>query len=141
MGLNVSVGSFTEIGHNVTVGNNTRIGAQCFIPEGVIIANDVFIGPGVKFTNDKYPPSGRESWGYTVVKDGAALGCGVIVLPGVCIGSKALIGAGSVVTKSVPAGEVWAGNPAKYLKHIDDVNTLRKEQVDGAVIAKAEATL
>jgi len=128
MGADNSIGAFTEIGHEVMIGNNNRIGAQCFIPEGVIISDDVFIGPKVCFTNDKYPPSSKENWAFTVVRDKAAIGAGSIILAGICIGEKALIGAGSVVTKSVPDGEVWCGNPAKKIKDITEVEALREEQ-------------
>jgi UDP-2-acetamido-3-amino-2,3-dideoxy-glucuronate N-acetyltransferase len=118
---------FTEIGADVTIGNGTRIGAQCFIPENVIIGDDVFIGPKVCFTNDKYPPAGKECWGFTYVEDHAAIGAGSIILPNICIGSKALVGAGSVVTKSIPPGEVWCGNPAKFVRKMQDIDGLREE--------------
>lgn len=117
---------FSEIGKDVVIGNDTRIGAQCFIPENVIIGDNVFIGPKVCFTNDKYPPSGKESWSFTYIEDGAAIGAGSIVLPSVCIGSNSLIGAGSVVTKNVPPREVWCGNPAKFIRKMDDVYELRE---------------
>jgi len=105
---------------------------MCFIPEGVIISSDVFIAPRVTFTNDKYPPSGKECWGYTVVKSGAAIGAGSIILPGVSIGSNSLVGAGSVVTKNIPDGEVWVGHPAKFVRKISEVNELREQQhIDG----------
>ncbi len=68
------------------------------------------------FLNDKYPPSGGVHWARITVEKGAKIGGGVVVLPGVVIGESALIGAGSVVTKSVPAGEIWCGNPAKKIK-------------------------
>lgn len=119
---------WTEIGNEVSIGNRNRIGAQCFIPEGVIICDDVFIGPKVCFTNDKYPPSGKENWGYTVVRSRASIGAGSIILTGVSIGSESIVGAGSVVTKSIPSGEVWCGNPAKFLKKTKEVDKLRKEQ-------------
>lgn len=136
LGTDVSVGTFTEIGHDVSIGDRTRIGGQCFIPEGVIIAEDVFIGPKVCFTNDKYPPSGKECWGYTVVKRGAAIGAGSIILTGVCIGEKSMVGAGSVVTKSIPSGEVWCGNPARFLRKLSEVEELRDEQSKAHLIFK-----
>jgi len=115
LGSNVQVGAFTEIGENVQVGNGVRIGFNCFIPENIKIENKVWIGPRVTFTNDMYPPSGKDKWKTTLVKNCARIGAGVTVLPGIIIGEGALIGAGSVVTKNVPAGEVWAGNPAKKI--------------------------
>lgn len=113
IGKGCSIGSGTEIGDRVKIGNNVRIGAQCFIPEGVTIEDDCFIAPKVSFSNDKYPPSGdKAKWGRIIVKKGAAVGMGAIVLPDVTIGENALIGAGSIVTHDVPAGEKVYGNPA-----------------------------
>lgn len=89
-----------------------KIEPFAFIPDGVEIEDDVFIGPHVCFTNDKFPPSHGKGWVKTLVKRGASIGAGAIILPGLTIGGKAKIGAGSVVTKDIPAGEVWYGNPA-----------------------------
>ena len=108
--------SHVWIGAEVVIGNRVKIQAFCFIPDGITIEDDVFIGPGVKFANDKYPPSSRTHWAKTVVRKGAAIGINAIILPGVEIGECAMIGAGSIVTKSVPAGEVWYGNPARKAK-------------------------
>lgn len=116
IGRDVNIGTFCEIGNNVVIGDNVRIGAMSFIPEGVTIEDKAWIGPRVTFTNDKYPPSGKEAWQKTIVKKGARLGAGVTVLCGVTIGESALVGAGSVVTRDVPAGEVWAGVPASKLR-------------------------
>jgi acetyltransferase-like isoleucine patch superfamily enzyme len=117
IGRNVSIGRFSEIGDCVVIGENTRIGAMSFIPRGVTIGNDVFIGPRFCGTNDKRPPSPRDKWETTIIEDEAAIGAGVTVICGVRIGRKALIGAGSVVTKSVPAGETWCGVPARKMKN------------------------
>lgn len=116
LGEDVSVGAFTEIGPNVKIGRGTRVGAHCFIPEGVTIGDDCFIGPRVTFTNDRFPPSPKENWETTIVEDGAAIGAGVTIVCGGSIGKGALVGAGSTVTHSIPAGEIWAGNPAKFLR-------------------------
>ena len=116
IGTNCSVGMFSEIGDNVKIGQNTRIGFSVFIPEGVIIGDDCFIGPKVCFSNDMFPPSPKEKWKYTIVKDGAVLGANVSVLPGVTIGAGALVGMGSVVVCDIPDNEVWVGNPAKFLR-------------------------
>lgn len=101
------------IGPGVRIGARTKIQAFCFIPEGVTLGEDVFLGPGVIFTNDKYPPSDREHWATTHVHDGAVLGAGVIVCPGVTIGRCAFVGAGAVVTKNVAPGERRLGIPAR----------------------------
>lgn len=120
IGENVSIGRFTEIGHNVKIGDNVRIGAMSFIPEGVTIEDDVFVGPHSVFTNDKFPPSGRENWLKTKVKKGASIGAGATIICGVVINEKALIGAGSVVTKDVPVGATFIGVPAR------DINEKKK---------------
>lgn len=112
IGKGCSVGMGSEIGHNVKIGNNVRIGAMCFIPEGVTIEDDVFVAPGVKFSNDAHPPSSHSCWGKTFIKKGAALGMNSTILPGVTVGEKAIVGAGAVVSKSIPAGEKWYGVPA-----------------------------
>ena len=112
IGDNCKIGSYTEMGH-VILGNNVSVGAHSFIPEGVIVEDNVFIGPRFCGTNDMYPPSGKEEWGKILIKMGARIGANVTVLPGVVIGEGALIGAGSIVTKNVPDGETWKGNPAR----------------------------
>ena len=80
----------------------------------------VFVGPNVTFTNDLFPRSKNPDWEMrkTVVKKGASIGANATILCGITIGENAMIGAGSVVTKDVPAGEVWVGNPAEYLRKI-----------------------
>ena len=81
----------------------------------------MFIGPTVTFTNDRYPRSKNEKWQLerTIVRRGASIGAGAVVLCGVEIGEKAMIGAGSLVTRNVPAGELWMGNPARFVRRID----------------------
>lgn len=120
--LNCEIGDDTTIhapvwiGDNVIIGSRCKVQAFCFIPEGVVIGDDVFIAPSVTFTNDKNPPSGKANWLTTIVKNGASIGAGCVILPGITIGRNAKIGAGSVVTKSIPDGETWFGNPAKPYK-------------------------
>lgn len=115
IGKNTKIGNYTEIGDNVSIGDNCLIQAFVFIPKGVTIGNNVFIGPGTIFTNDKRPPSDKQ--GKIIVKDGARIGGGCVILPYITIG-KSLIGAGSVVTKSIPDGEMWLGNPARFVKKL-----------------------
>jgi UDP-2-acetamido-3-amino-2,3-dideoxy-glucuronate N-acetyltransferase len=116
IGISVQVGSFSEIGPWVNIGDRVRIGAFCFIPDGVSIGDDAWIGPRCTFTNDRFPPSPRGEWQRTEIERGARLGAGVTVVCGLKIGEGALVGAGSVVTKNIPAGETWAGVPAKQIK-------------------------
>lgn len=112
IGDNCTIGSYTEIGGAV-IGNNVRIEANVFICRGTTVEDDVFIGPGTRTLNDKYPPSGGKKWQPVIIKRGARIGGGVIILPNVTIGEHALIGAGSVVTKNVEAYKIVKGNPAK----------------------------
>ena len=84
--------------------------------------SDLMIGANVTFTNDRYPRSHNKDWILlpTKVCKGATIGAGATILPGLTIGGKAMIGAGSVVTKNVPAGEIWIGNPARFYKNVKD---------------------
>jgi len=119
IGEGTVVGALTEIGRDVRIGKNCRIEAGVYIPEGVVIEDNVFIGPHVVFTNDKYPPSHGE-WRNglkTIVEDGASVGANSVILPGIRIGKEALIGAGSVVTHTIPQKAIAYGNPAKVHKY------------------------
>jgi acetyltransferase-like isoleucine patch superfamily enzyme len=125
IGENTKIGAFVEIQKNASVGKNCKISSHTFICEGVTIEDGVFIGHGVTFINDLYPratTSGGElqteaDWRAetTLVRQGASIGSGATILAGVTIGEKAMVGAGSVVTKSVPAYSVVAGNPARVI--------------------------
>ncbi|HOX21878.1 MAG TPA: acyltransferase [Elusimicrobiales bacterium] len=119
------VGAFVEIQKGAHIGKNCKISSHTFICEGVEIQDNVFVGHGVCFINDKHPRAANEDgslqtesdWKVvkTVVKKGASIGSGATILCGITIGEKAMVGAGSVVTKDVPAGATVAGNPAKPL--------------------------
>jgi len=111
IGGNCTIHSHTWIGDNVVIGSNVKIQAFAFIPDGVVLEDDVFIGPGCVFTNDKRPPSGN--WTKTLVKKGASLGANSTILPGITIGENVVVGAGSVITKDIPDGETWFGNPGR----------------------------
>lgn len=123
IGDNCLIGAFVEIQHGVIIGNNCRIQSHTFICEGVTLEDEVFIGHGVMFINDKYPTvtsAENKSWKLkkVLIKKGASIGSGSVVLGGVTIGENSLIGAGSVVTKDVPSNIVVAGNPAKIMSKI-----------------------
>ena len=121
IGKNCKIAAFVEIQKEVTIGNSCAIEAFTFIPSGVTIEDEVFIGPHVCFTNDKQPRAVNPGWKTipTVVKKGASIGAGSVILCGVTIGEKAMVAAGSVVTKDVAEKTLVAGNPAKPIKKIN----------------------
>jgi len=126
IGDEVKIGTFVEIQKGAKIGRRCKISSHTFICEGVIIEDEVFIGHNVTFINDRYPRATNEGgtlqteadWKCipTVVKRGASIGSGATLLCGITVGERAVIGAGSVVTKDVPAGAVVAGNPARLMK-------------------------
>lgn len=126
---NSKVGAFVEIQKGATIGKNCKISSHTFICEGVHIADNCFIGHGVMFTNDLFPratnPDGSAQtdadWELieTFVQKGASIGSNATILCGITIGENALVGAGAVVTKDVPANTVVAGNPAKVINKND----------------------
>lgn len=120
IGHNCNICSHCFVENDVVVGNNVTIKSGVQLWDGVTLEDNVFIGSNVTFTNDKYPRSKNEKWQLekTIVRRGASIGAGAVVLCGIEIGENAMIGAGSVVTKSVPAGELWVGNPAKCVKSL-----------------------
>lgn len=119
LGDNCFIGPFVEIQKNVVIGNKTRIQSHSFVCEGVTIGKHCFIGHGTKFTNDLFDSPDIESWVMrkTNVSDNVRIGANVTILP-VKIGRNSIIGAGSVVTKDVPANCVIAGNPAKIIRKL-----------------------
>jgi acetyltransferase-like isoleucine patch superfamily enzyme len=130
IGDGTRVGAFVEIQRGAVVGGNCKISSHSFVCEGVTIEDDVFVGHGVVFINDRYPratsadgrPKGPGDWtcDRTRVRRGASIGSGATILGGVTIGERAIVGAGSVVTRDVPAWTVVAGNPARVLRVVPD---------------------
>lgn len=120
IGENCNICSHCMIENNVRVGNNVTIKNGVQLWDGITLEDNVFVGANVSFTNDLYPRSKACDWQCvpTVVKRGASIGVGSTILCGITIGENAMIGAGSVVTKDVPAGELWFGNPAKFVRKI-----------------------
>lgn len=123
IGENCNICSHCLIENDVAIGNNVTIKCGVQIWDGVEIEDDVFIGANVTFTNDKYPKSKNRSWKplKTKICKGVSIGAGSTILPGISIGENAVIGAGSVVVKDVPANEVWYGDPAVFIKKVENL--------------------
>ena len=121
IGENCNVCSHCFIENDVIIGNNVTIKCGVQIWDGIRVEDNVFIGPNVTFTNDRFPRSKQypEKFEETIIRKGASLGAGTTVLCGIEIGENAMIGAGSVVTKNIPANELWVGNPAHFVKKIE----------------------
>jgi UDP-2-acetamido-3-amino-2,3-dideoxy-glucuronate N-acetyltransferase len=128
IGDNSKIGTFVEIQKNATIGKNCKISTHTFICEGVHIEDDVFIGHNVTFINDKIPRATTENGGLqteadwkvveTFIKRGASIGSSATILCGVTVGENAMVGAGAVVTKDVPANTIVAGVPAKFIRKL-----------------------
>ncbi|MCQ2607418.1 MAG: N-acetyltransferase [Bacteroidales bacterium] len=121
LGENSNICSHCFIENDVVIGNNVTIKCGVQLWDGLRVEDNVFIGPNVSFTNDKYPRSKQypEFYEKTIIRKGASIGAGSVIVCGVEIGEMAMVGSGSVVTKSIPAGELWCGNPAKFVRKIE----------------------
>jgi acetyltransferase-like isoleucine patch superfamily enzyme len=122
VGDDTRIGAFVEIQKNAAVGSRCKISSHTFICEGVTIENEVFVGHGVMFINDRHPraanagrPQSESDWEVipTRVREGASIGSGAVILCGVTIGARAMVGAGAVVTRDVPDDAVVVGVPAR----------------------------
>ena len=120
IGENCNICSHCLVENETVIGNNCTIKCGVQIWDGITLEDNVCIGANVTFTNDRYPKAKNPGWVLekTIIKRGASIGAGSTVLCGITIGEDAMVGAGSVVTKDVPAGEVWFGNPAKFVRKL-----------------------
>ncbi|MDI7277792.1 MAG: acyltransferase [Anaerolineae bacterium] len=139
------IGTFVEVQKGARIGRRAKISSHTFICEGVTIEDDVFIGHGVVFTNDRYPratrpdgaPQGEGDWTCvpTLVRRGASIGSNATILCGVVVGERAMVGAGSVVTRDVPAGAIVAGVPARVLRYLEPPAAASRVSEGRAVLA------
>ena len=126
IGDETRIGTFVEIQKGAQIGARCKISSHTFICEGVRVEDEVFIGHGVQFINDRYPratradgtPQTEADWTLqrTIVRRGASIGTGAVILGGIEIGARSTVGAGAVVTRDVPPGATVAGNPARILR-------------------------
>jgi UDP-2-acetamido-3-amino-2,3-dideoxy-glucuronate N-acetyltransferase len=121
LGENCNVNCHCFIENDVVIGDNVTVKSGVYIWDAIRIEDNVFIGPNVTFTTDKMPRSKQYPDGYprTTLRRGSSIGGGAILLPGVEIGEYAMVGAGALVTKDVPARAVVAGSPARVLRYLD----------------------
>ncbi len=131
IGDKTKIGAFVEIQKNAMIGKNCKVSSHTFICEGVTIGDNCFIGHSVTFINDNYPRAvnsegnleTEENWAGRFVKtnigDNVSIGSNATILGGLNIGEGSIVGAGSVVTKNIPPNQIWAGNPARFIKMLD----------------------
>ena len=123
IGDDVSIGSGGNVEHHVRIGNRVRLHSNVFVPEWSVLEDDCWLGPNVVVTNARYPatPTTKEELVGAYIEKRAKIGANTTILPGVRIGTDALVGAGAVVTVDVPPGAVVAGNPARIIKYISQI--------------------
>lgn len=125
IGKGTKIGAFVDIGKDVVIGENCNIQAHVTISNGVQIGDRVFIGPNTSILNDRYPVS--KVLAPPIIYNDVVIGGFVVILPNISIGEKAVIGAGSVVTKNVPRGSVVYGNPAEYKMSREEYDNKKAE--------------
>lgn len=121
IGYDCNICAHVLVEGDVVLGDRVTVKSGVQLWDGLRVGNDVFIGPNATFTNDRFPRSKiyPESFARTFIEDGASIGAGAVILPGVRIGARAMVGAGAVVTRDVVAGSLVVGNPARHVRFAD----------------------
>jgi len=121
IGKNCNINAYCFIENDVIIGDNVTIKCGVYLWDGLRLGNNVFVGPNVTFINDNFPHSKDypEYFLQTFIEDGASIGAGATILGGIRVGKNSMVGAGSVLTKSIPDNELWVGNPARFVRKIE----------------------
>lgn len=142
VGSDVNICSHCLVENDVIVGDRVTVKSGVQLWDGLRIGNDVFVGPNVSFTNDRFPRSRQhpEQFLETKVEDGASIGAGAVILPGITIGARAMVAAGAVVTRSVPANSIVVGNPARIIGYVDAGQNVPTNVASGELAVGAAET-
>jgi UDP-2-acetamido-3-amino-2,3-dideoxy-glucuronate N-acetyltransferase len=121
IGADVNLCDFTYVERGAVVGDRVTVKSGVYLWEGIQLEDDVFVGPNATFTNDRFPRSKVffDAYERTLVRRGASIGAGAVILPGLTVGEGAMVGAGAVVTRDVPARALVVGNPARVVRQLD----------------------
>lgn len=130
VGPESSIGALAHVGQRVQIGQRCKIQGSAYIADDCHLEDDVFVGPSAVLLNDRFPPSNdRGKWKPIHVASGAVIGGNATVIAGCNLGEGSVLAAGSVLTKHLPAKEVWAGNPARYLMSREAYDQAREDKV------------
>jgi len=140
IGRDCNVCDHVFVENDVIVGDRVTLKCGVQLWDGLRLEDDVFIGPNATFTNDMFPRSKQypQAFGQTIVRKGASIGANATILPGITIGARAMVGAGAVVTRSVPPNAVVVGNPAKIVGYVDTADHEERDPATPAPAAAAE---
>lgn len=143
IGADVNINDHVFVENDVVIGDRVTLKSGVQVWDGIRLGDDVFVGPNATFTNDPFPRSKQypESFARTIVEDGASIGGGAVILPGIRVGRRAMIGAGAVVTKNVPPFAIAVGNPARIVGYSDTAGASASavqadEETDGLTVLR-----